>query len=208
LSNKMTDLQFIKGEQLYLSPFTLECITDEYIGWLNNRHLMRYSRQSMFEHSHETCLKHLESFAGSDNSFFSVRTLDNVQIGTVTTYVKKDKGVGDIGILVAHPSAKGKDFAYQAWGLAMAYLFDGILLDKATGGTVAEHQRMISIFERWGMKHEETWTGHQELGGKIHDAVRYGISRAEWMALPNKPVCSIDISKAVDSLEGLDKWVK
>lgn len=58
------------GGNLKLCRFNEDNVSERYISWLNDRQLMKYSRQSRIVHTKESCLEYLRSFAGSVNHFF------------------------------------------------------------------------------------------------------------------------------------------
>lgn len=187
----------IKGREIVLDRFTPACITDEYLSWLNNRDLMKYSRQSKLTHTRESCLAYVQTFAGTANFFWSVRLIEgDVQIGTMTAYVDEKLRSADIGILIAHPAVRGRGTGEQCWAMAMSFLFDHLQILKITGGTLAPHSRMRSIFERWGMQLEQVLPEHEVLAGTAYDVVRYGIGRDEWLAVNGRPSVTIETDAA------------
>lgn len=173
----------VRGDRVELHRFTEECITEEYLAWLNDRQLMRFSRQSTLEHTRKSCLDYMKSFEGTRNILWSVRMNENLQVGTMTAYLDESALIADIGILIGHPAARGQGIGADAWGAAMKYLFDNLHVTKVTGGTVAPHAHMIAIFQRWGMKRENVQTKELVLNGIAYDVVRFGIAREDWLAI-------------------------
>ena len=171
----------ITGSKVELVPFGPELITDEYLGWLNDKSLMRYSRQRLSSHTRETSLDYLRSFEDSPNRFWAIyRRADRLHVGTMTAYVDRAAGSADIGILVGHAEARGKGFGREAWGLAMDYLFRVEGVDKVTGGTSALNAAMVRVFRHWQMRLEEVEKDAEMIDGRRADVLRFGMRYREW----------------------------
>lgn len=164
-----------------LVSFNPECITQEYLTWLNDRNLMRFSRQSRSSHSRESCISYLRSFENTTNYFWSVRNDDNVQVGTMSAYVDAASHVADLGIMIG---SSGKGYGKEAWGMALTLLFEKDKMRKVTAGTLSVHNKMIKIFEHWSMRREGFLRQQEYLNGVTYDVVRYGLLKEEW-ALTN-----------------------
>jgi len=171
----------ITGTMVELGPFGPDLITGEYLGWLNDKSLMRYSRQRLTSHTRDTALDYLRSFESSPNKFWAIyRRPDRLHIGTMTAYVDRAAGSADIGILVGHAEARGRGFGREAWGLAMDYLFRVEGVDNVTGGTSALNTAMVRVFHHWQMRLEEVEKDAEMIDGRPADVLRFGMLRNEW----------------------------
>lgn len=171
----------ITGSLVALGPFGPELITGEYLGWLNDKSLMRYSRQRLVDHTRESSLDYLRSFEGSPNKFWAIyRRADRLHIGTMTAYIDRAAGSADIGILVGHAEARGQGFGREAWGLAMDYLFRMEGVEKVTGGTSALNAAMVRVFHHWQMRLEEVEKDAEMIDGRPVDVLRFGMRQDEW----------------------------
>ncbi len=171
----------VVGHRVRLVPFTEAHIRDDYIAWLNDKELMRYSQQQWLAHDRESCLAYLKGFDATPNYFWSIERLnDGAQVGTMTAYVDARNGVADVGILVGHPEARGTGVGREAWGLAMEHLFRIEGIRKITGGTVARNAPMLRIFRHWGMKLEGVRREQELIDGEPTDVLYFGIRRTEW----------------------------
>jgi RimJ/RimL family protein N-acetyltransferase len=169
------------GNRVRLAAFSERHITPEYIGWLNDRDLMRFSRQRLRKHDPLSCLEFLNGFAGTPHLFWSVeRVADGVAVGTLTAYVDTANLTADLGILIGHPSASGTGCGREAWGLALQHGFEALGLRKITGGTPARHRAMVRIFQHWDMTLEGTQRQQVLLDDGPDDVLLFGILREEW----------------------------
>lgn len=180
----------VRGPRLTFTPFSEDSITAEYLAWLNDRELMRYSRQRFLTHTSASAREFMRSFERSDNYFWSIhRSDDFLQIGTLTMYGNAATGVSDFGILVGHPLARGMGFGREASGMAIAFLFDVARARRVTAGTLAPNLAMNRCCRYWGMALEGVLREHETAGLDPQvpvDAHLYGILRREWEALPHR----------------------
>lgn len=153
----------ITGQRLYLSPFTETDISADYVRWLNDPEVVRFSNQRFRRHDEDSCRAYVRSFSGSDNLFFAVRLCaDKRLIGTMTAYVSSHHGTADMGLLIGERSLWGQGFGLEAWSLLLNYLLDVLKLRKVTAGTLRCNAGMMKIMERAGMRMEAV-RSQQEL---------------------------------------------
>ena len=98
----------LKGNKVILQPFTENDITIDYISWLNNSEVVRYSNQRFKDHDYESCVRYIKSFINTDSFFIAIRRLDDNQlIGTMTAYVSRHHQTVDVGIMVGERNVWG-----------------------------------------------------------------------------------------------------
>jgi len=160
----------IRGAKVLLRPFCLEDVTDTYIGWLNDPIVVRYSNQRVIAHDRVSCLRYLESFAGTDNLFLSVRRLDTGQaIGTMTVYVSSHHGTADAGIMIGDKSVWGGGYGQDAWNTLTNWLLAQASIRKLTAGALACNAAMIRVMEKSGMQLEAVRKAQEILDGVPQD---------------------------------------
>jgi len=161
-----------------LVPFTAAHVSKDYLSWLNDRRLMRFSRQRLRSHTEATSLEYVASFAGTPNLFWAVeRVADGRHIGSMTAYVDAHQRTADLGILIG-PVGKGSGTA--AWGLALTHVFSVLRLRKATAGAVAPNEAMLGICRKWDMRLEGTRRKQELLDDGPADVLLFGLLREEW----------------------------
>ena len=162
------------GCHVQLRPFSQSDITDEYISWLNDPEVVRYSNQRFVNHTKETSLTYWESFLGSPNLFFSVRSLDgSMAFGTMTAYVSLAQGTTDLGILIGRKSLWGRGIGQDAWNTLVDFFLHTKRIPKVTAGTLSTNKGMIRIMERSGMVCESIQPKHELFEGKSVDLLYY-----------------------------------
>ena len=88
----------LDGALVELSIFTENDITDDYLAWLNDSNVMKFSNQRFLNHDIASSKKYFLSFKNTDNLFILIRTKDEGKpIGTMTAYFNFNHGVVDLG---------------------------------------------------------------------------------------------------------------
>lgn len=167
------------GTKVLLLPFTQSDIVDQYIGWLNDPLVVRFSNQRFRRHDEASCRSYLASFEGTDNLFLSVRRAhDAVAIGTLTAYVARNHETADVGILIGDTTVWGQGFGQDAWDTILNWLLQSAGVRKITAGTLVCNGSMIKLFERSGMHWEATRRAQEIVDGQVEDIVYYARFRA------------------------------
>lgn len=162
------------GDTVVLRPFTVADITDEYLAWLNDDRVTRFSNQRFRTHDRETSLSYLTGFTGTPNLFLSVRQIDGDRaIGTMTAYRAVEHGTVDVGIMIGNPTAWGRGWGSEAWLTLTSALLALPDIRKLTAGCAAPNRGMIRLMERSGMTHEATRGAHEIIEGTPVDLVYY-----------------------------------
>jgi ribosomal-protein-alanine N-acetyltransferase len=170
----MTMPETLLGSKVLLRPFSPTDITPEYIGWLNDPEVVRYSNQRFVRHSETSCQRYYDSFACSDNVFMSVRLRnDDRAVGTMTAYLSTRHETVDIGIMIGRRSVWGQGLGQDAWGTLMGWLIDERRIRKVTAGTMRCNKPMIKLMERSGMVLEAVQRKQELLDGLPQDIVYF-----------------------------------
>lgn len=169
------DFKQLVGRKVLLRPFQQSDITSEYIAWLNDPDVVRYSNQRFVTHTELSCFKYWESFLNTPNLFISVRTkADDLAVGTMTVYVSVPHGTADIGIMIGQKSVWGMGIGQDAWDTLVNWLIDQRRIRKVTAGTLSSNKAMILIMERSGMRREAVRPEQEMLDGEPLDLHYYG----------------------------------
>lgn len=144
----------IKTGRLLIEPFSGRHLTSAYIGWLNNREVVRYSDQRHKRHTFRGCQDYLRSFEGTPNYFWAISVRsggERGQIGTMSAYVDEIHRTADIGILIGETHAWGKGYGSEALKAVFGFLFKKAGVRKITAGAISENKRMLRLMRRVGM---------------------------------------------------------
>jgi ribosomal-protein-alanine N-acetyltransferase len=160
----------LTGRNVFLRPFHESDITSEYISWLNDPDVVKYSNQRFIKHTKLSCRNYLKSFTNTSNRFISVRRLnDDSALGTMSAYVLMQHSTADIGILIGRKTEWGAGVGQEAWDLFVNWLLEFGGIRKVTAGTLSKNEAMIRIMKRSGMAREATLPKQEYFDGKYED---------------------------------------
>lgn len=166
--------QTLQTERVVLRPFAQGDISPDYVAWLNDPQVVRYSNQRFVTHTQASCRAYLESFAGTPNLFLSVRMrADDRAVGTMTAYRSLHHGTVDMGILIGHGAARGIGVGQEVWDLLLGWLVGQPDIRKVTAGAMRSNVAMIRIMQRSGMSHEATRAKQELLDGVPEDLLYF-----------------------------------
>jgi len=173
--------EVIKTERLLLEPFSEKYLTQEYVDWLNNPAVVRYSEQRHRKHTIESCREYIESLKRSSNHIWAISVINSGlgHIGNIAAYVNQENGIADISILIGKVEAWGKGYGTEAWKAVCNYALKVLKLRKVTGGTLSTNMSMIRIMKKAGMIEDGRRCKHYLWEGKEVDVVYAAIFRNE-----------------------------
>ena len=164
----------LTGRKVAVQPYAAADVTADHVGWLNDPEVVKFSNQRFRRHDLASCQAYFDSFAGSDNSFLSIRRLsDDKAVGTLTVYRNGHHGTAGVGIMVGDPSAWGQGIGQDAWSLVIDWLIDGEKTRKVTAGTLACNIGMLRLMQRSGMVEEAVRREQELVDGVAQDIIYY-----------------------------------
>jgi len=162
----------LQGSKVILESFRGSDITEEYIGWLNNREITRYSNQRFTRHTHATCREYLESIKPPSH-FFKIMSREGVAVGTCTIHVNAHHKTADIGLLIGKSDRWGQGIGTESVRIMIEFIQSELDIRKITAGTLAVNVGMRKILLRNGMIEEAVKKEQEIIEGKPIDMVYY-----------------------------------
>ena len=156
-------------ESCRVVPFSERHLTERYVAWLNDPHVVRYSEQRHRHHTIESCRAYLDSFRESTDHFLAIEmhAEDLGHVGNIAVAVDPANHVADMSIIVGEKGAWGTGVASMTWCAVLEELLTGQKMRKVTAGTMAENTKMLRLISRSGMEIEATkrkqflWEGRE-----------------------------------------------
>jgi len=139
----------IENGDLKVCLFTLDDISERYIGWLNNKDLVRFSNQRFMTHDEASCRDFFDSVNKSNSVFLAVKHKVHGHIGTMTVHFNQRHGTADMGILIGETSVRGA--GSEVWILVMDLVLALPGLRKVTAGTLSCNKAMLGVIRKSGM---------------------------------------------------------
>jgi len=166
--------ELIRGAFVALGEFTVSDITDDYVGWLNDPIVVRFSNQRFKRHSIESCLAYHSTFANTPSLFLKIISLDSGKaIGTMTAHRSTAHGTADMGLLIGNSAYWQKGVGKEAWNLLLNWLISEAGVRKVTGGCMAPNVPMTRIMKSSGMRLEAVRRGQEVLDGVPQDLLYF-----------------------------------
>ena len=166
----------IEGNKVDLIPITYSDIKNkEYVAWLNNKKLLKYSNQR-FEKNNFTTLKNFFLLSKkNDNFFYKILTKHNHFIGTIQCTIDKNHKSGNLGILIGNIKFQSKGYGMDAWLIAIKHLQKTRKLKKIYAGTLSCNKPMLKIFKKSKMTYETRFKKHEIVNKKYYDLIYYSV---------------------------------
>jgi RimJ/RimL family protein N-acetyltransferase len=163
----------MESARLRLRPFSLEDIQVNYVAWLNDPEIVRFSNQRFLKHTASSCRHSLDSFTNTANRFLAIEDKFTQELlGTLTMYINLHHQTADVGILIGNKNHWGKGVGYEAFSLAVETLMKAHMR-KITAGTMATNVGMVKVMKKCGMTLEATRTAQEMLEGQAVDLLYF-----------------------------------
>ncbi len=164
----------LEGAKLTLHIFSVEHVNDNYIDWLNDPEVVKYSNQRFKPHDANSCHNYLKSFENTENLFLAVHLKEAEEfIGTMTAYYSAPHQVVDLGLMIGNKKYWGRGFGQEAWNLLMSFMLEKSKIRKVTGGTSSSNLGMINIMKRAEMKADGRRIEQELMDGVPADIVYF-----------------------------------
>lgn len=177
----MATSEILVASRLNVVPFSERYLTDQYVGWLNDPHVVRYSEQRHRSHTLASCRSYWQSFDRTPHYFWAILELGEApaHIGNINAYVDENNRLADVGILIGARSAWGKGYGTEAWLTVCDFLLREKGLRKVTAGALASNKAMIGIARRAGMIEEGRRIRHYLWEGREIDVVYFSLFKEQ-----------------------------
>lgn len=140
--------------QIEIMPFKEGDITSEYLSWLSDRNLMKFSRQSVLAHSYESSVDYMNELRDSDGEFMKiVEAKTRITLGTLSFRRVTSSSI-DLGLMVAADNFRGKGVGRIAWKMGIDFAWRNFPIDRITAGSNSKNIAMLKIIETSGMSFE------------------------------------------------------
>ena len=168
----------LEAERIYLKKLSPMDVKEDYVNWMNDKEVMRYTESRFKTHSKGDLVSYVEKVMNDSRySFFAIVVKDrDVHIGNIKIGpFDKKHGFGDIGIIIGKKDYYGKGFATEAIKLIVDYAFDSLKLHKVTASCYAANPGAIKAFKKAGFEEEGRLNKHYLCEGQYTDKVCLGI---------------------------------
>lgn len=180
---------FLYGKSIFLSPLTIEDISDDYISWFNDKEVCRDNSHAVFPNTYKKTAEYIRSIEKSKRDLvFSIKWRRNkVHIGNVSlqniNWVNRS---AEIAIIIGNKNYWNRGIGSEAYGLLIDYGFNTLNLNRISSGQTTANKGMIRVCEKSGMKKEGTLREVLFKEGRYLDAAVYSILKKEYSKIKQK----------------------
>lgn len=141
---------FLKKNKIYLRELQEADINDEYLKWLNDYEVVKYTESRFFPHSLESLSGYLENLKNNSNVMFAIievskdKHIGNIKLGNINWIHR----TADIGIIIGNKDYWGKGVATESISLVVDYAFKRLNLRKITAGAYINNIGSIKAFKK------------------------------------------------------------
>lgn len=168
----------ITSERLTLRQLTLDHLSDDYVGWMNDHDVNKY-----LESGGDYTLAKLEDFLieqEKKNILFwaihikkSGKHIGNIKIDPIDNIAMS----GEYGILIGDKTEWGKGYAKEASIAVINYCFQELDLDKITLGVVDANQGALQLYEKIGFLFTREIENDKLYNSKVCKTIRMSIAK-------------------------------
>ena len=166
-----------------LIEFTPDHLTEEYVSWLNDNKVMRFSEQRHKTHTLKSCSQYLSEKESSEDYFLAIEVGAGgpfYHVGNIGVSVDPNNSVAELSIMVGVKKCWGTGVGTRAWLLAIRTLFDRLDIRLITAVTMSVNDPMRKLFRRSNMKIDALLPERFFLDGNYVDLVVASISIDEY----------------------------
>ena len=175
LSNLKNRVFPLPNKLLTLKVLSHKDVSDEYVSWLNDYEVVRFTEQKYAKHNKEGVMDFVKDKLNSNvdvlfGIFFDTRHIGNIKLGPIDFNHK----VSDISFFIGDKEMWGKGLMTQVIDFVVGFAFNDVGLDKVTAGAYANNIGSIKTLENNGFIVEERRINQILFEGERIDAVIFG----------------------------------
>lgn len=160
-------------ERLTLRPFDpARHLTEQYVAWLRDPDVVRYSEQRHRPHTIESCRTFVESFNTGPSRLWAIElTRTGAHIGNIHADVDPANSLADLAILIGERAVWGQGIGLEAWTAVLEWLLGDGGVRKVVAGCMISNIAMKKIMDNSGMVPDGVRKAHYLLDGQPEDMV-------------------------------------
>jgi [ribosomal protein S5]-alanine N-acetyltransferase len=147
---------WLQGKHAALVEFTEKHISVNYVSWLNDPEVVRFSENRHGETTATKCYDYFRRMKLSENIFWAIlaNDLEDRHVGNISIYIDQANQVCDLAIMLGDADVRGMGIGTEAAKLACDWLLGDGGFRKVTVGMMAANQPMMNLMENIGMVEE------------------------------------------------------
>jgi len=159
-------------KKISLVKFNKNFITKNYLNWLNDKELMKFSHQRYYKHTKKSSLQYLRNIQKEGHLFYaSLDYKKKIHVGNVSAHIDKINKIAEIRMLIGHP---GNGYGHATFQEMIRILKKKIHIRKITSSCASNNHAVIKIFKKSILKYEFRLKKHGYFKNNIYtDVIGY-----------------------------------
>ena len=151
-----------KGGSVCLIPLLPQDVSDNYIKWLNDTTVTKFTEINSGHHTLETTRQYVSQTIGSSNAaIWQILTVTQKHIGNIRlSQLDLKHRRAQIALIIGEKQSHSKGFGSAAIEMLSLYAFEHFELHKLTAGIYETNGACINAFEKAGFHKEATRQKH------------------------------------------------
>lgn len=170
------------GGQIYIRELTVEDVSPEYVGWLNDSHINQFMEVRHTVSTEKSCRAFVQSMLDDPSSFlFGIysasdgRHIGNIKIGFINWHYKS----GQISFFIGDKSCWGRGYASEAILLVNRFGFCELGLERLEAGCYESNFASLKALMRCGYSVEGFFRKSFVLNGRRESCFWLGLLKSE-----------------------------
>lgn len=164
----------LSTSRLHISVQATNIREPEYLEWLNDYELMRFSNQRFIRHTMESAMAYREALLLSGGCLLALRDIEQGNlVGTISLRYEAHHRTVDVGLLVGKGFG-GTGYGTEAWNAIVRELEQDEAVRKITAGTLRANVPMLRILEQSNLQLEGIRVGQELVDDHPVDLVMFG----------------------------------
>ena len=175
--NTPSTVQLI-GSKVSLIPFGQEHITEQYLGWLNDKEMSEIILSADTKMTLEECRAYAEALIlSNDENFFAITTNDtskhigNFRLGLHDRTNSRVR----LGMMIGNKSFWGKGIGTEVVALGLEFAFNTLNVHKVYLDVREDNLAAINIYEKNNFFHEGVLKDHVRKNDRFYDLVNMSV---------------------------------
>ena len=144
----------ISAKRLTISSFKKYHITKKYLGWINDKNNLRFSRHKKIYYNKKKALSFYRKITLDKNLFLCIKDNQTKKlIGTMIAYLDQNRNEANIGIMIGEKKISNKGYGYEAFSNLQKHLKKKLNVKLLTAGVNSNKNfKMIKLAKKLNMK--------------------------------------------------------
>ena len=171
-------IPILESERLVLEPLSLKHLSKNYLNWLNDPEVNKFTEQSFKKSSINDLQDYLKSVDEKKILFWAIKIKKNGKhIGNIKIDpINKIQRYGEYGILIGDKSCWGQGLAKEASKRVIEYCFKNLKLSKITLGVIEDNKNAFFLYKKLGFKALKVSKGTNTYNNKVSNSIRMSLN--------------------------------